>query len=358
MCTALLTMTMLSQAMAAERSKIIYLIPSRIDEFQTESQKAIEVVFNDLGYDVQSFDAEDDTARQIAQFDEAIQQQPVAIILNAVDSVSIIPAITKANQKKIPVLVYDRFIARPPRTEPITIAFSSGANAYGIGQMAAVEAKKLLGLHEGDETPSTNFAASPKRILHIPGDPRDDYSLEVQRGFEAGMRLVKDVTITAKPAIDWEPRDAEKILRDELSQKHVFDLIFCHASHLIQPLLPLVERSHTFFMSANGAPNGLKNLKQGKQDREIEQPLYAQVYGLALGFQEIVVRKTTLPPGVCNILGVDGQIENTEIGPVLKLSGTVIRPEDLQAGPKTGHSYWGNFVPPQQPTSEIRCDPR
>src|SRR5262249_21783101 len=151
----------------------------------------------------------------------------------------------------------------------IKIAFSSVADAYGIGQMAAAEAIALL--HEG-EVATDSSASSPGRILHIlhiPGDPRDDYSLEVQRGFEAKMRTLKNVAITTKPAIDWEPRDAEKILKDEQQQKNDFDLIFCHASHLIQPLLPLVHNPRVIFISANGAPNGLKNLKRGKQHREI-----------------------------------------------------------------------------------------
>jgi hypothetical protein len=121
--------------------------------------------------------------------------------------------------------------------------------------------------------------------------------------------------------------------------------------------LPLVHNSRVIFISANGAPNGLKNLKQGKQHREIEQPLYAQVYGLAMGFQEMVVGKGTLPEGQCNILGVVGNIEKTANGLMLKLDGTVIKPEDLRAGSKSQHPYWGNFVPPQQPTTDIRCGP-
>jgi ribose transport system substrate-binding protein len=207
-------MPYLQRCELASLIKIFYLIPSRIDEFQTESQKAIEVVFSDLGYDIESIDAEGDSDLQIAQFNQVIQQNPVAIILNAVDSISIVPAIMNANKKRIPVLVYDRVIASPTGNEHIKIAFSSVANAYGIGQMAAAEAIRLLGLHEGEEALSTDPGASPPgrimHILHIPGDPRDDYSLEVQRGFEAKMRLVKDVAITTKSAIDWEPRDAEK----------------------------------------------------------------------------------------------------------------------------------------------------
>ncbi len=340
----------LPQAIATEeKSRVYYLIPSRIDEFQTESQKAIEVVFSELGYDVRAFDAEGQSDRQVAQLEEAIRQRPAAIILNAVDFVSIVPVIAKANQEKIPVLIYDRQIRNAPNQPRITITFTSVANAYEIGGMAALEAIKLLKERKGEDAPQVNPSNLPtKRILHIPGDPRDDYSLEVQRGFEAKMRLAPDISITTKPAIDWELRDAEKILRDELNRNAVFDLIFCHASHLIQPLLPLIKQQpNIIIIAGNGAPIGLKNLKEHKQHREIEQPLYAQVYGLALGFQEIVIRKRRLPAGPCKVLGVEGKIDNAEFGPILKLDGSVIRPEDLHAGPQAGHSYWGNFVPPQ-----------
>jgi ribose transport system substrate-binding protein len=345
---AVLAATILSSATAAQEKKVVYyLIPSRIDEFQTESQKAIEVAFSELGYGIKAFDAENRSDLQIMQLQQAIRQKPAAIILNAVDFVSIVPTIARANQEGIPVLAYDRQIRRAPSQPKIAIEFTSVADAYAIGEKAAEEAIKLL----------TEHAGSIKKVLQISGDPRDDYSLEVQRGFEAKMRSAPEISITSKPAIDWEPRDAEKIVRDELDQKAEFGLVFCHAAHLISPLLSLLkDRPDIIFIGANGAPIGLKQVREGKQHREVEQPLYAQVYGLALGFREIVMRGSTLPIGRCKVLGVEGRIEEGEVGPILKLKGTVIRPEDLQRGAATEQSYWGNFVPPQESAKNIHCE--
>src|ERR1051326_4408224 len=67
-----------------ERPVVYYLIPTLIDEWQTESQKAIEQFFSDK-YDVISVDAESDQKRQNRQLKDVIDLSPAAIILNAVD---------------------------------------------------------------------------------------------------------------------------------------------------------------------------------------------------------------------------------------------------------------------------------
>jgi len=147
---------------------IYYLLPERIDEFQTESQKMIEVVFSKMGYGVISVDAEENPALQVAQFEEAAKKKPEAIILNAVDIANMEPIISK--HPEIMTLVYDRAVRE------IDVPFSVTANGYQTGKIAAVKSLDLLQQRHQEQR---------GRILEIVGDPADSHSTDFQKGFES-----------------------------------------------------------------------------------------------------------------------------------------------------------------------------
>ncbi len=58
------------------------------------------------------FNADQDAAKQQGQFESALTQGANVIVLDAVDADSVAPQVNKAKQKKIPVLAYDRLIAK------------------------------------------------------------------------------------------------------------------------------------------------------------------------------------------------------------------------------------------------------
>ena len=93
-------------AAAQEQGTIYYMIPTLLDEFQTESQKAIEAVFGEMGYEVVSLDAQNRADLQLNQLEDVIQLGPDAIIMNAVDFDTIVPGVEQAREAGIPVLNY------------------------------------------------------------------------------------------------------------------------------------------------------------------------------------------------------------------------------------------------------------
>ena len=95
-------------AAAQQKGKIVYFIPTLLDEFQTESQKAFESVLGAMGYEVTSLDAQNRADLQLNQLEDAINTKPDAIIMNAVDFDAIVPGIEKARAAGIKVLNFDR----------------------------------------------------------------------------------------------------------------------------------------------------------------------------------------------------------------------------------------------------------
>jgi ribose transport system substrate-binding protein len=325
-------------AMAQQQGTIYYMIPTLLDEFQTESQKAIEGVFGGMGYEVVSLDAQNRPDLQLNQLEDVIELKPDAIIMNAVDFDAIVPGVEKAKAAGIPVMNYDRQIRS---TE---FALTSVAGTVEIGRIAAGEAIRLL----------TERYGEPKgKVLQILGDPGDNYTLDIQQGFEEVMaEQAPEVEIVTKAAMQWEAENAGAILEDQLLVNPDIDLIFAHAAHLTVPLVAILEAQgkkpgEIMMMASNGAPVGLDNIRSGWQQVEVEQPLYAQVYGLAM-FTPMILAGKTPQPGTYDVVGLKSELTIEDWGPNLKIPGAAITKDNVD-----DTRFWGNLTPPDQPVQVV-----
>jgi ribose transport system substrate-binding protein len=325
-------------AAAQDKGTIYYMIPTLLDEFQTESQKAIEGVFGDLGYEVVSLDAQNEANRQLNQLEDVIAIKPDAIIMNAVDFDAIVPGVEKARAAGIPVMNYDRQI----RTTEFEL--TSVAGTVEIGDVAAGEAIRLLTERNGGATGT---------VLQVLGDPGDNYTLDIQQGFEQVMGdEAPEVEIITKAAMQWEASNAADIVEDQLLVNDDIDLIFGHAAHLTVPIVAILEAKgkapgEIMLMASNGAPVGLDNIRSGWQQVEVEQPLYAQIYGLAM-FAPKIIAGEELEPGTYDVTGLESELEMTEWGPNLKIPGAAITPENVDDS-----RFWGNLTPPTEPVQVV-----
>ena len=90
-----------------------------------------------------------------------------------------------------------------------------------------------------------------------------------------------------------EASNAGDIAEDQLLVNPDIDLVFVHAAHLAVPVVSALEAAgkkpgDVMLVSSNGAPVGLDLIRKGWEQVEVEQPLYAQVYGLAMFADKIV----------------------------------------------------------------------
>jgi ribose transport system substrate-binding protein len=317
---------------------IYYMIPTLLDEFQTESQKAIENVFGSMGYKVVSLDAQNRADLQFNQLEDIIALEPDAIIMNAVDFDAIVPGIEKAREAGIKVVNYDRQI----RTTKFEL--TSVAGTVEIGRTAARETIRLLEERQG---------AIEGMVLQILGDPGDNYTLDIQQGFEEVMAAeAADVEIITKAAMQWEATNAGRIFDDQMLVNPEIDLVFAHAAHLTVPIVAIMEAKgmepgDVMMMASNGAPVGLDNIRAGWQQVEVEQPLYAQIYGLAM-FMPKILRGEELEPGTYDVVGLEGVLTMEEWGPDLKVPGAAITPENVD-----DTRFWGNLTPPTEPVEVV-----
>src|SRR5689334_24558996 len=135
---AVAAIAFIQPALAESKGKIYYMVPTLLDEFQTESVKAIEKFLKDVGYELVTLNADNKTDLQQSQMNDVINLKPKAIVLAAVDFNAIQPSIEKARAAGIPVMIFDRQITAT-RTD-----LTSVAGTVKIGHVAADQIEGLL----------------------------------------------------------------------------------------------------------------------------------------------------------------------------------------------------------------------
>ena len=335
---ALAALAFLSPAHAQSKGQIYYMVPTLLDEFQTESVSAIEKFLRDVGYEPVTLNADNKTDLQQSQMNDVINLKPKAIVLAAVDFNALKPSIEKARAAGIPVMIFDRQITATPSD------FTSVAGTVEIGHVAAGEIQRLLKEKNGDVK---------GKILQVLGDPADPYTLDIQKGFEEKMKEFTGAQIISLPAMQWEAANAGTIVADQIVANPDIDLIFVHAAHLAVAAVASLEAKgkkpgDVLLVSSNGAPVGLDLIRKGWEQVEVEQPLYAQAAAIAM-FADKVVNKQEIKPGTYNVLGLDSVLTIEAWGPNLKIPGAAITKENVD-DPR----FWGNLKPPTEPVQSVQ----
>lgn len=329
--------TMTASAYAQDKGTIYYLVPTLLDEFQTESVSALETFLGQVGYEVVSLNADNRTDLQQGQLNDTVLLDPAAIVIAPVDFNALAAPIEEARAAGVPVLVFDRQITS------IEVDFTSVAGTVEIGLIAGAEISRLLEERNGSVS---------GKVLQVLGDPADPYTLDIQAGFESVMADHPDVEIISLPAMEWEASNAGSIVSDQLLANPDIDLIFVHAAHLSVAAVAALEAAgkapgDILLVSSNGAPVGLDLIRQGWQQVEVEQPLYAQAAGIAM-FADLVVSGGEIVPGTYDVLGLESELTIEDWGPNLKIPGAAITIDNVD-----DPTFWGNLQAPSDPITPV-----
>jgi ribose transport system substrate-binding protein len=316
----------------AEKGLVFYLSPNQFDEFQTTASKLIRKYVEEAGFELREMVAQsgqaEDVALQLSQLDDAITQNPEAIIIAACDSSAVVDGIERARAEGIPVIVFDRTITE---TE---VDFSSVAGCKKIGILAAGKIAGLL---------KEKYGTVKGTILDIMGDPGDMYTVLIEEGFQETMAQYPDVKITTKIADGWEASNAADIADDWLVANPDTDLLFPHADHFVGPIVAVLE-SHGYgkgdklMVSTAGMPVGLLHVRDGWLNATVEQPLAAQAEGVSM-FLDDVISKKKIKPGTYSVGGFESDLVIKPYGPELMIPGSVITLENVD-----NPLFWGNQV--------------
>ena len=168
-----------------------------VDSYQTTYEKAfIAAAAKNPDVETVVLDAGGDVARQIGQMQDLIQQKVDVIIIWPTDGQAVVPAVRKAQQAGIPVVVTNSNIA--PDGMDFIAAFS-GPNNIQQGASAAELMCEALN-NKGE-------------IVQISGQPGYTTAIERQKGFEDQLaKTCPDVKILETQPGDWNREKSQRVM--------------------------------------------------------------------------------------------------------------------------------------------------
>ncbi|MGJ8622541.1 MAG: sugar ABC transporter substrate-binding protein [Yoonia sp.] len=173
-----------------------------VDSYQTtyeqafiaaaEANDAVEVVVLDAGGDV---------ARQIAQMEDLIQQEVDAIIIWPTNGEAVIPAVRKAAQADIPVVVTNSNIAEAGFD--FVASFSGPDNITQGSRSAEIMCDRFKDLGIENEA----------QVVQISGQPGYTTAIERAKGFEDRLpEVCPNVTLVETQPGDWNREKSQQVM--------------------------------------------------------------------------------------------------------------------------------------------------
>jgi ribose transport system substrate-binding protein len=173
-----------------------------VDSYQTTYEKAfIEAAEANDMVETVVLDAGGDVARQIAQMEDLIQQEVDAIIVWPTNGEAVIPAVRKAHQAGIPVIVTNSNIAEPGFD--FIASFSGPDNITQGSRSAEIMCDRFKELGIEDEA----------QIVQISGQPGYTTAIERAQGFEERLpEVCPNVTLMETQPGDWNREKSQQVM--------------------------------------------------------------------------------------------------------------------------------------------------
>ena len=315
--------------MASEKGLVYYLCPNQFDEMQTAAASMVKSSLEDAGYTCKVMTAgNEDVNLQMNQIENAITQNPKAIVIAAVDGTAVCAGVSSAHDAGIAVIAYDRTISK------CVVDFTSIAGCKTMGLMAAQATVKLL---------KEKYGEVKGTVLDIMGDPGDSYTTMIEEGFQEAMKEYPNVEIETKVAYGWEAVTAGNIADDYLLVHPDTDLVLAHADHLAAAVASVLqtkgyEKGDVLLIGTAGMPMGLQLIREGWMHADIEYSPKALAEGITMFLDDILANKP-LKYGPYEVMGIAAELSEKSYGPELKVAGSIIDLENVD-----NPQFWGNQV--------------
>ncbi len=173
-----------------------------VDSYQTTYEQAfIAAAEANPAIDTVVLDAGGDVARQIAQMEDLIQQGVDAIIIWPTNGEAVIPAVRKASQADIPVIVTNSNIAE--QGFDFVASFSGPDNITQGARSAEIMCEKFTADGIQDEA----------RVVQISGQPGYTTAIERAKGFEDRLpEVCPNVTLVETQPGDWNREKSQQVM--------------------------------------------------------------------------------------------------------------------------------------------------
>jgi ribose/xylose/arabinose/galactoside ABC-type transport system permease subunit/ABC-type sugar transport system substrate-binding protein len=231
-------------------------------------------------------DRETDVERQYQIIENLIQQKVDAILLAPAGSRELVPAIRKANDAGIPVLVLDtRIDAASARSVGATVETFIGSDNFEGGAIAGRYLAKALGGHG--------------TVAVIEGISGHETADRRRLGFLGGVKPYAGIRVVASQTADWERARAYTVAENLLQAHPELDAIFAANDEMALGALEAVDAAgrsgRVRVVGFDAIPDALSNIAKGRLLGSVAQ-FPGEMGRLGVRYAIALVREGTRPP--------------------------------------------------------------
>jgi ribose transport system substrate-binding protein len=228
-----------------------------VDSYQTTYEKAfIESAAANADVEAVVLDAGGDVARQIAQVEDLIQQGVNAIIIWPTNGEAVIPAVRKAKQAGIPVIVTNSNIAEAGFE--FVASFSGPDNITQGSRSAEIMCDKFKAMGIADTA----------QIVQISGQPGYTTAIERAKGFEDRLpEVCPNVTLVETQPGDWNREKSQTVMEAFLVKYDKIDGVYAGDDNMGVGALNAAKaagREGIIFVGATNFAVGYEAMERGE----------------------------------------------------------------------------------------------
>ena len=245
--------------------KIAFAHKSINSFFYITMNESIKRAVKEKGWEFEYAVADYDHVRQNNQIINFIGKQPDAIITTAINSTQINDSINIAKNEGIPIAIVDTYTSGGE--VDIVVSFDN----YLAGQHAAKETVSRL---------KEKYGYGKGVVFNAYGLETSKADIDRKKGFESIIKSYKDIVYIVKPGYS-NPEDVKNALLDAYEENSNIDAVFCSSDYPARGMVDALkeldkwkikdEDDHVIFVTIDGDPSAIDNIKKGYYDASIVQ---------------------------------------------------------------------------------------
>lgn len=292
-----------SDGSGIEGKRISYISFGQQYEFIVGLTTTLEDRLTEAGATVTTLDGKSDPNLQTTQVQDALAQQPDAIIIDPVDPALMTAAIERANSQGVPVFIVESL---PDGVEYTSFVGYDNVAAGALGAKTLAEAV-------GDEG----------TVLQLQGGEASKQANERKEGFDTEMENHPNITVRDLKT-EWTAENANTMTLDAFTSDPNIVGIWSHNDEMIRGAVEALrqlnktavvgEDGHVVIVGHDGTPLALQRIRDGVQDATvvydaIEMGNQTADNMIAFFADEDFPKDTIIEPFIAN----DGNVDDPEL---------------------------------------------
>jgi ribose transport system substrate-binding protein len=207
----------------------------------------------ELGYDLVVFDSQNDTAKELSNVEDALNQNVKALLLNPVDSDAARTGIREAEAQKIPVLTLDR------AANGITVTSHIASDNVAGGKLAGdLIVQQLNG--KGN-------------VVELQGQPGTDAARDRSKGFHQAMATANGIKIVASQPANFDRTQGLNVMENIIQAHPKIDAVFAANDEMALGAIKAIQAANLkiIVVGFDGTPDGIAAVKSGAMYATIAQ---------------------------------------------------------------------------------------